>query len=90
MQHITFQIKCVGIERLKYILSVDVLFISCKGLPTFENRPFNIGCLSNKTKQNNCLIILTVLKNVCLANAVELNIYFLVSIMTITKGLNKI
>lgn len=66
-----------------------VLLLSREGLPVFESRPFNNGCLRNKTKQRSCLTILTVLKNVCLANAVELNIYFLVSIMTVTKGLNQ-
>lgn len=50
MQHITFQIVFAQ-KRLKSILSVTVLFIYCKGLPTFETRPFNIGCLSNKIKQ---------------------------------------
>lgn len=75
------------IEKVK-IHSVVVAFISCKDI--LENRPFNNGCLRNKTKQNNCLIILTVLKNVCLANAVEPNIYFLVSIMTVTKGVNQV
>lgn len=88
MQHITFPVTCVCIEEANISLSVS-RFLSCKGLPALRTGLCN-GCLRNTTKQNSCHRILTLLKSACLANAVELNIYFLVSIMTVTKGLNQI
>lgn len=54
MQHITLQIKCVCTERLKYILSVAALLISCKGLLHLRTDPLTLAAIV--TKQSKAIV----------------------------------
>jgi hypothetical protein len=58
-------------------LSAGASFTACE----VEKRPLNVQPLEQNKMPH--------IKNVCLANAMKMDIYFLGSIMTITKGLDQ-